>query len=32
MQNIQELHLFDNDQNFQKQKQESINELIKIHI
>ena len=28
MQNIQEFHLFDNDQNFQKQKQESIDQLI----
>ena len=27
MQNIQEFHLFDNDQNFQKQKQESIDQL-----
>lgn len=29
MQSLQDLHLFDDDQNFQKQKEESINELIK---
>ena len=29
MQSLQDLHLFDYDQNFQKQKEESINELIK---
>ena len=28
MQSLQDLHLFDDDQNFQKQKEESINELI----
>lgn len=28
MQNLQDLHLFDDDQNFQKQKEESINELM----
>ena len=29
MQSLQDLHLFDDDQNFQKQKEESVNELIK---
>ena len=29
MQSLQDLHLFDDDQNFQKQKEESINESYK---
>ena len=28
MQNLQDLHLFDDNQSFQKQKEESINELM----